>query len=78
MFPDLRYAGAINAEPAFKSIVIDGALAQNGMVSFAKGLTPADAEAIRGYLVQRAIDAKAAARGAATAATPPASTRPHQ
>ena len=39
MFPDLRYAGAINSAEAFKAIVIDGALTANGMVSFAKALT---------------------------------------
>ena len=61
MFPDLRYAGAINTQQSFKAIVLDGALARNGMVSFAEGLHPEDAEAIRGYLVQKAIDAEGAA-----------------
>ena len=58
MFPDLRYAGAINTPETFKTIVLDGALTQNGMVSFARAIMPADAEAIRAYLVNRAIDAK--------------------
>jgi quinohemoprotein ethanol dehydrogenase len=58
MFPDLRYALAINDEKAFKAIVIDGALAANGMVSFAKALQPDDPEAIRAYLVSQAIEAK--------------------
>ena len=34
LFPDLRYAGALWSADAFKAIVIDGALQQNGMVSF--------------------------------------------
>jgi quinohemoprotein ethanol dehydrogenase len=55
MFPDLRYAGAIDSAEAFKTIVIDGVLARNGMVSFAKALQPADVEAIRAYLVETAI-----------------------
>ena len=58
MFPDLRYAGAINSADAFKTIVIDGALTANGMVSFAKALRPDEPEAIRAYLVSRAIEAK--------------------
>src|SRR5262249_1009169 len=47
MFPDLRYATAINTAEAFKTIVIDGALAKNGMVSFAAALKPDEPEAIR-------------------------------
>jgi alcohol dehydrogenase (cytochrome c)/quinohemoprotein ethanol dehydrogenase len=60
MFPDLRYAAALNSAEAFKSIVIDGALAANGMVSFARALKPDEPEAIRAYLVSRAIEAKSA------------------
>jgi alcohol dehydrogenase (cytochrome c)/quinohemoprotein ethanol dehydrogenase len=58
MFPDLRYAGALNSAEAFKSIVIDGAMAKNGMVSFASALQPDEPEAIRAYLVSKAIEAK--------------------
>ncbi|HTV50615.1 MAG TPA: PQQ-dependent dehydrogenase, methanol/ethanol family, partial [Steroidobacteraceae bacterium] len=43
VFPDLRYAGALWAAQAFRAIVIDGALQADGMVSFAKMLTPQDA-----------------------------------
>ena len=60
MFPDLRYAGAINTAEAFKTIVIDGVLAQNGMVSFAKALQPTEVEAIRAYLVGAAIELRSA------------------
>jgi quinohemoprotein ethanol dehydrogenase len=58
MFPDLRYAGALSSAEAFKTIVIDGALSKNGMVSFAKALKPDEPEAIRAYLVSRAIELK--------------------
>jgi alcohol dehydrogenase (cytochrome c)/quinohemoprotein ethanol dehydrogenase len=58
LFPDLRYAGALWAPDGFKSIVIDGVLQDNGMVSFQKVLTPADAEAIRAYVVHVANETK--------------------
>jgi quinohemoprotein ethanol dehydrogenase len=58
LFPDLRYAGPIHGAEAFKAIVIDGALEQNGMVSFRKVLKPDDAEAIRAYVVHLANDLK--------------------
>ncbi len=58
LFPDLRYAGALWSADTFKSIVIDGVLQSDGMVSFRKMLTPADAEAIRAYVVHIANDAK--------------------
>jgi alcohol dehydrogenase (cytochrome c)/quinohemoprotein ethanol dehydrogenase len=75
LFPDLRYAGALSSADAFKAIVIDGALTANGMVSFKQALQqPDDAEAIRAYLVSRAIDAKnapPAVPGAPPAPVPP-------
>ncbi len=58
VFPDLRYAGELWSPEAFKAIVIDGALQNNGMVSFRKVLQPNDAEAIRAYLVHVANQAK--------------------
>ena len=72
MFPDLRYAGAINSAEAFKAIVIDGALKQNGMVSFAQALKPEEPEAIRAYLVSKAIEAKKAPPPVFGAAAAPA------
>jgi mono/diheme cytochrome c family protein len=82
MFPDLRYAGAIQSEAAFKAIVIDGALTPNGMVSFAKGISTDDAEAVRAYIVDRAIEAKKnipppPGAGAAAPARGPAPAQPH-
>jgi len=58
LFPDLRYAGALWAADAFKAIVIDGGLQDNGMVSFKKDLTLEDAEAIRAYVVHLANQLK--------------------
>jgi quinohemoprotein ethanol dehydrogenase len=57
-FPDLRYSPMISSDAAFKAVVIDGALTENGMLSFAKALTPQDAEAIRAHLTKLANDAK--------------------
>jgi quinohemoprotein ethanol dehydrogenase len=50
----------INSADSFRTIVMDGALEARGMVSFRDRITPADAEAVRAYLVRRAIDGKAA------------------
>jgi PQQ-dependent dehydrogenase (methanol/ethanol family) len=60
MFPDLRYSGALASAEAFKTIVMDGALSPNGMVSFAKAISAEDAESVRAYVVSRAVEAKAA------------------
>ncbi|MET0293293.1 MAG: PQQ-dependent dehydrogenase, methanol/ethanol family [Steroidobacteraceae bacterium] len=72
MFPDLRYAGAIQSADVFRTVVIDGALTANGMVSFAKAISAEDAEAVRSYIVDRAIAAKNAAPPAGAGAAPPA------
>jgi quinohemoprotein ethanol dehydrogenase len=58
MFPDLRYSAAINSAEVFNSIVIEGALTANGMVSFKQALTQDEVESIRAYVVSRAIDAQ--------------------
>jgi alcohol dehydrogenase (cytochrome c)/quinohemoprotein ethanol dehydrogenase len=78
MFPDLRYSGALASAEAFRAIVIDGALSQNGMVSFAKALSPEDAEAVRAYIVLRAGEAKEAAPKPPSAPAAPApAAQPH-
>ena len=59
--PDLRRSGALGDPAAWRAVVIDGALADRGMANFSKYLTPAQAEAVRGYVAQQA--AKAVARG---------------
>ncbi len=57
--PDLRRSGAISDPKVIESVVIGGALQHNGMVSFKAALSPADAEAIRQYLIKRANEDKA-------------------
>jgi len=58
MFPDLRYSAALHSADVFNSVVMDGALSANGMVSFKKALTSEQVNSIRAYMVSRAIDAK--------------------
>ncbi len=53
-FPDLNYTVALKAPDLFNGIVVDGALAENGMISFKNVLKVEDAEAIRSFLVARA------------------------
>jgi PQQ-dependent dehydrogenase (methanol/ethanol family) len=48
---DLTNSQMLRAEADFKSVVIDGALKSRGMVSFAKYMSPKDAEDIRAYLI---------------------------
>ena len=57
--PDLRVSGTLANVEAWKSVVIDGALKDRGMVSFAKVLTPQDADAIRAYVIDRSNWTKA-------------------
>lgn len=51
--PDLRVSGTLANSDAWKSVVLDGILQDRGMVSFAKVLTPKDAENLRAYVVDR-------------------------
>ena len=48
--PDLRRSQMLSSAEAFRSVVIDGAFAPNGMASFRDYLTPDQAESIRAYL----------------------------
>jgi PQQ-dependent dehydrogenase (methanol/ethanol family) len=77
MFPDLRFASALGSADAFKAIVIDGALAKNGMVSFAKALQPEDPEAIRAYLVAKAIELQTSPAPASGDPVAPRTPRAH-
>ena len=54
VLPDLRRSGALADADAWQSIVHDGALRENGMVGFAKWMTPANIESIRAYIADRA------------------------
>ncbi|MFS0737487.1 PQQ-dependent dehydrogenase, methanol/ethanol family [Sphingomonas sp. 1P06PA] len=57
ILPDLRRAGSLADRDAWKTVIIDGALADRGMASFAKYLTPGQAESIRGYVAAQAARA---------------------
>jgi len=58
--PNLRYSQAIVHGDLFAAFVLQGAGEPRGMPNFGKELTPAQAEAIRAYVVKRALDLKAA------------------
>jgi len=59
--PDLKRSQMILTADNFKSVVIDGARKANGMASFAKYITPQDAEDVRAYIVSEARKAQAGA-----------------
>ena len=54
VLPDLRWSSITSDADAWKTVVLEGALRDNGMVSFADYLNEDDAEAIRAYVVHRA------------------------
>jgi quinohemoprotein ethanol dehydrogenase len=58
LFPDLKFAAALNSSALFNAIVIDGALQNNGMVSFSEFLSTDDADAVRAYVVSLSNIAK--------------------
>jgi mono/diheme cytochrome c family protein len=51
---DLRRSPILTSQASWRSVVIDGVLAEKGMVSFAEYLTPQDAENIRAYVLAKA------------------------
>ncbi|CAN1574074.1 Gcd Glucose dehydrogenase [Caulobacteraceae bacterium] len=59
--PDLRYSPVMTDAATWKGVVIDGDRVENGMVSFARFLTPASAEEVRLYVLSLAHGQKAAA-----------------
>ena len=58
VLPDLRKSATIADADTWKSVVIDGVLKGNGMVSFSGVVTPKEAEQMRAYVVSRAHYAK--------------------
>lgn len=52
--PDLRYSYAITDKPTWDSVLVEGALKDQGMVSFKENFTPSELEAIRAYIIDRA------------------------
>ena len=54
ILPDLRWSAITGNAEAWNSVLIEGTLASNGMVSFAEYLSAEDAEAVRAYVTKRA------------------------
>ena len=54
VLPDLRRSGSLSDTAMWSDIVIGGQLKDRGMVSFAKWISAADAEAARAYIGDRA------------------------
>jgi len=54
VLPDLRWSTVAGSADAWKTIVLDGTLADRGMVSFAEHLDAEQVEAIRAYVVKQA------------------------
>lgn len=54
VIPDLRYSAALSNAAAWQSIVHDGVLQANGMISFSQALNAAEIETIRAYVIHRA------------------------
>jgi PQQ-dependent dehydrogenase (methanol/ethanol family) len=53
-YPDLRRSARMVSEDAWSSVVLEGELQDNGMISFANVLEDGEAEAIRAYIISRA------------------------
>jgi len=59
VLPDLQHSATLADAKAWKAIVIDGVLKGNGMVSFARVMTPTQAQSVRLYVIDEANWAKA-------------------
>lgn len=55
VFPDLRYSERLHDLEEWDAVVLEGELADGGMVSFAGQLEPSDSAAVRQYVISRAI-----------------------
>ena len=53
-YPDLRRSSRMVSEGDWSEVVLEGALQDNGMISFANVLQDGEAEAIRAYIISRA------------------------
>lgn len=60
--PDLRYSALMGDTEAWKAVVYDGILSDQGMVGFKANYSPAQIEAIRAYVIERAKSRKDFAR----------------
>ena len=72
--PDLRRSGFLTSPEGWQAVVIGGALAPRGMISWKQFVTPAQAEAIRAYVGEQARTLKLELDHNAVAA--PAAVRP--
>ena len=54
ILPDLRYSATLRSSEAWAAVVLGGALAPNGMASFAPVLDAREADAIRAYVIAQA------------------------
>lgn len=52
--PDLRYSATLGNKAAWEAVIIDGILADRGMVSFSKNYSATQIEAMRAYVIERA------------------------
>ncbi|WP_262693973.1 PQQ-dependent dehydrogenase, methanol/ethanol family [Kordiimonas aquimaris] len=59
VLPDLRWSSYTADSDAWQAVVSEGVLADSGMVSFSKLLTPEEIEAIRAYVISQAHNAVA-------------------
>ncbi len=57
-FPNLTLSALLYSQDAFNQVVLGGTRAEKGMGSFAKELTPADATAVREYIIAQANEVK--------------------
>lgn len=58
VLPDLRKSAVVGDAAAFRSVVIEGLLKDNGMANFGSVLTAQEAEQVRAYIISRAHYAK--------------------
>jgi quinohemoprotein ethanol dehydrogenase len=68
--PDLRRSPTLANRDAWRAIVIDGALADRGMIGWSHLLDPTQAESIRAYVARRAVALQQEQSGGAQPAPP--------
>ena len=76
VLPNLQNSPVLADAETWKSILIDGALKDQGMVSFAKVMTPEQAQAVRHYIIDEARWARANLGNANAAGKPAAAATP--
>jgi quinohemoprotein ethanol dehydrogenase len=54
LIPNLRYSAITNSQQAWKSVVVEGALADEGMPNFGKIIDDETAEAIMAFVISEA------------------------